>query len=80
MVGACLAIGAWALAAVPVCAAESSGDCFDFSDYLPDNVSVDGCWDCDVDVHWFASLFSWSWKFTLSCTSDDGSTMTISRT
>ena len=81
MVVTCLGLGGLSLAPVPVCAAESGGDCFDFSKYLPDNVSIDGCWECDVNVHVWSSIFSWKfWKVTLTCTSEDGTTMTIDRT
>ncbi len=80
VLGAWLGIGTWSLTPAPACAAQGEGEedeCFDFSDYVPDNVSVAGCWECDRDVHWLESLFSWSWKFTLECTSDDGSTITF---
>lgn len=77
---ACLTIAIWLHSSATACAASDPGDCFDFSEYLPGDISIDGCWDCDVDVHWWDSLFSWSWKFTLDCTSEDGSTYTISVT
>lgn len=77
---ACLAIAAWAFKPTSACAATASGECFDFSEYLPEEISIDGCWDCDVDVHWLSSLFSWSWKVTLDCTSEDGSSYTVSVT
>ena len=79
MVGVWLGLGAWSLAPAPACAVQeqdSDEECYDFSEYLPDNVSIDGCWECDTDVHWFASLFSWSWKATLNCVSGDDA-MTI---
>lgn len=77
---ACLTMAASSVVLTPPSAASDTGDCFDFSDYLPDNISIAGCWDCEVDVHWWDSLFSWSWKFTLDCTSGDGSTYTVSVT
>lgn len=52
-------------------------NCFDFSEYLPDNITVDGCWTCDRDVHWWESLKALKWKVTFHCTSDDGSTLTV---
>lgn len=54
--------------------AESQGVCYDFDD-LPDGVSIEGCWDCDEDVHWGWSF--WCVDVTLSCTDGDGNSLEI---
>lgn len=53
---------------------ESQGDCYDFG-VLPDGVSIEGCWNCDKDVHWGWSF--WCVDVTLSCDDGEGNSLEI---
>ena len=58
-----------------VAAAASWGAIAGTADMLPDGVSIEGCWDCDIDRHLDWSF--WCVDVTLSCTDGDGNSIEI---
>ena len=59
-----------AYGATPVRA--NDDDCFDFSEYLPDGVTIDGCWECDISPRLDWSF--WCLDVTITCSSVDPET------